>query len=125
MPFDFNDECLKAFKTLKSKLTKAPIIVAPDWNLPFELMCDTSDFAVRVVLGQRKDRHFQPIYYASKTLTGAQENYTTTEKKLLAIVFAFDKFRSYLILSKVVVYTDHSALRYLLSKTNAEPYLIR
>ena len=125
VPFDFNDECLKAFETLKSKLTKAPIMVAPDWNLPFELMCDASDFAVGAVLGQRRDKHFQPIYHASKTLTGIQENYTTTEKELLAVVFAFDKFHSYLILSKVIVYTDHSALRYLLSKTDAKPRLIK
>ena len=76
-------------------------------------------------MGHRRDKHFQPIYYASKTLTSAQENYTTTEKELLAIIFAFDKFRSYLILSKVIVYTDHSALRYLLSKTDAKPRIIR
>ncbi|KAK5794433.1 hypothetical protein PVK06_035659 [Gossypium arboreum] len=74
---------------------------------------------------EQRDKHFQPIYYTRKTLTAAQENYTTTEKELLAMVFAFDKFRSYLILSKVVVYTDHSALRYLLTKTDAKPRLIR
>lgn len=88
-------------------------------------MCDASDFAVGAVFGQRKDKHFQSIYYASKTLTAAQENYTTTEKELLAMVFAFDKFRPYLILPKVVVYTDHSALRYLLTKIDAKPRLIR
>ena len=88
-------------------------------------MCDASDFAVGVVLGQRRDKHFQPIYYASRNLTTAQENYTTTEKELLAVVFAFDKFWSYLILSKVVVYTDHSALPYLLTKTDAKPRLLR
>ena len=125
MPYDFTSECLHAFNTLKEKLTQAPIMVAPDWDLPFELMCDASDFAVGAVLGQRRDRHFQPIYYASKTLTGAQANYTTTEKELLAVIFAFEKFRSYLILSKVIVYTDHSALKYLLSKTDAKPRLIR
>ncbi|KAK5819483.1 hypothetical protein PVK06_024486 [Gossypium arboreum] len=125
IPFNFDQECLEAFNTLKDKLINAPIIIAPDWNLPFELMCNVSDFAVGAVLGQQRDEHFQPIYYASKTLTAAQENYTTMEKKLLAVVFSFDKFRSYLILSKVVVYTDHSALRYLLIKTDAKPRLIR
>ncbi|KAK5824852.1 hypothetical protein PVK06_019637 [Gossypium arboreum] len=74
---------------------------------------------------ERRDKHFQPNYYASKTLTATQENYTTTEKELLAVVFAFDKFRSYLISSKVIVYTNHSALRYLLTKTDAKPRLIR
>ena len=85
-------------------------MVAPDWNFPFELMCDASDFAIGAVLGQRLDKHFKSIYYASRTLTNTQENYTTMEKELLAMVFAFDKFKSYLILSKVIVYIDHSAL---------------
>src|ERR1043165_1670671 len=88
-------------------------------------MCDASDFAVGAVLGQRKDKHFHPIYYASKTLHDAQEHYTTTEKELLAVVFAFDKFRSYLVLSKTIVYTDHAAIRYLFSKQYAKPRLIR
>ncbi|XP_039121508.1 uncharacterized protein LOC120258213 [Dioscorea cayenensis subsp. rotundata] len=123
--FEFSDECMAAFLTLKKKLVEAPIIVSPDWNLPFELMCDASDFAVGAVLGQRRGGHFHPIYYASKTLNGAQENYTTTEKEMLAVVFAFDKFRSYLVLSKVIVFTDHSALKYLLSKQDAKPRLIR
>ncbi|GJU68778.1 reverse transcriptase domain-containing protein [Tanacetum coccineum] len=106
-------------------LTQSPIIVAPDWDIPFEVMCDASDFAVGAVLGQRKDKHFRPIYYASKTLTEPQENYTTIEKELLAVVFAFDKFQSYLVLSKTIVYTDHSALKYLFNKQDAKPRLIR
>ncbi|GJR11391.1 integrase, catalytic region, zinc finger, CCHC-type containing protein [Tanacetum coccineum] len=100
-------------------------MVAPTWELPFELMCDASDYALGAVLGQRHENHFQPVYYASKTLTDAQENYTTTEKELLAVVFAFDKFRSYLVLSKTIVYTDHSALKYLFAKQDAKPRLIR
>ncbi|GJY34040.1 reverse transcriptase domain-containing protein [Tanacetum coccineum] len=116
-PFFFSDECLASFKILKKKLTEAPILVYPDWNLPFELMCDASDFAVGAILGQRKDKYFRPIYYASKTLSDAQTHYTTMEKELLAVVYAFEKFRSYLVLSKKIVYTDHSALNYyLLSK---------
>ncbi|GKA62018.1 reverse transcriptase domain-containing protein [Tanacetum coccineum] len=97
-PFIFSKECIKAFETLKMKLTQAPILVAPDWDLPFEIMCDASDFAVGAVLGQRKTKHFQPIHYASKTMTEAQAHYTTTEKELLAVVYAFEKFRPYLIL---------------------------
>ena len=88
-------------------------------------MCDASDQALGAVLGQRRDNHFQPIYYSNRTLTETQENYTTTEKELLAVVFAFDKFRSYLVLSKTIVYTDHSALMYLFSKQDAKPRLIR
>ena len=100
-------------------------MVALDWNLPFELMCDVSDFVVGVVLRQWKDRYFQPIYHASKTLIDDQENYITMDKELQAVIFAFGKFRSYLILSNVVVYIKHYALCYLLNKSNATPRLIR
>ncbi|GKB91781.1 reverse transcriptase domain-containing protein [Tanacetum coccineum] len=124
-PFFFSKECIEAFQTLKKKLTEAPILVAPDWDLPFELMCDASDFAIGAVLGQRKTKHFQPIHYASKTMTDAQAHYTTTEKELLAVVYAFEKFRSYLVLSKSIVYTDHSALKYLFAKQDAKPRLLR
>ncbi|GJZ37506.1 reverse transcriptase domain-containing protein [Tanacetum coccineum] len=77
------------------------------------------------VLGQRKTKHFQPIHYASKTMMDAQAHYTTTEKELLAVVYAFEKFRPYLVLSKTIVYTDHSALKYLLAKQDANPRLLR
>ncbi|GJX45927.1 reverse transcriptase domain-containing protein [Tanacetum coccineum] len=100
-------------------------MIKPDWSLPFEIMCDTSDYAIRAVLGQRIDKHFKPIHYASKIINEAQENYTTTEKELLVVVFAFDKFRQYLVLSKTIVFTDHSALRYLFTKQDAKPCLIR
>ncbi|GJW98161.1 reverse transcriptase domain-containing protein [Tanacetum coccineum] len=93
-PFEFDDECQKAFESLKEKLTCAPVIVSPNWNLPFKLMCDASDFAVGVVLGQKD-------------------------------VFVFDKFRSYLILSKTIIHTDQSALRHLFNKQDAKPRLIR
>nr|GEY81526.1 reverse transcriptase domain-containing protein [Tanacetum cinerariifolium] len=85
------------------KLTEAPILIAPNWDQPFELMCDASDIAVGAVLGQRIEKHFRPIYYASKTMTGAESNYTTTEKEMLAVVYAFEKFRSYLIMNKIII----------------------
>ncbi|GJX10296.1 putative nucleotidyltransferase, ribonuclease H [Tanacetum coccineum] len=119
--FNFSKDCKKAFNKLKERLTTAPIIISPDWNLPFELMCDASDFAVGAVLGQRIEGKFKPIYYASKTLNDAQAHYTTTEKELLAVVFSFDKLCPYLILSKTIVYTDHSALKYLFSKQDTKP----
>ncbi|GKF10670.1 reverse transcriptase domain-containing protein, partial [Tanacetum coccineum] len=98
-----------------------------DWNLPFELMCDASDFTIGAVLGQRKMTHFQPIHYANKTMTEAQIHYTTTEKEMLAVVYAFEKFRPCidLVLSKSIVYTDHSALKYLMNKQDAKPRLLR
>ncbi|GKC52512.1 reverse transcriptase domain-containing protein [Tanacetum coccineum] len=91
-PFILSKECIKAFETLKLKLTQALILVAPDWDLPFEIMCDASDFAVGAVLGQ---------------------------------LYAFEKFWPYLVLSKSIVYTDHSALKYLLAKQDDKPRLLR
>ncbi|GJW38340.1 reverse transcriptase domain-containing protein [Tanacetum coccineum] len=123
--FEFDDECQKAFDLLKEKLTCAHVIVSPNWNLPFELMCDASDFAVVAVLGQKDGKNFHPIYFASKTLNHAQQKYTITEKELMAVVFAFDKFKSYLILSNTIVYTDHSTLRHLFKKQDSKPRLIR
>jgi hypothetical protein len=102
----------------------APIIQPPDWSQPFEIMCDASNYAVGVILDQRKEGRVHVVYYASKTLSEAQLNYATTEKELLAVVFAFEKFRSYSVNSKVIVYTDHAAIKYLLSKKEAKPRLI-
>ncbi|WVZ85119.1 hypothetical protein U9M48_032073 [Paspalum notatum var. saurae] len=123
-PFMFDEECLEAFHKLKEALVTAPIIQPPDWNKPFEIMCDASDYVVGAVLGQTNDKKHHAISYASKTLTGPQLNYSTTEKELLAVVFAIDKFRSYLVGAKVIIYTDHAALKYLLTKKDAKPCLI-
>nr|ABA97795.2 retrotransposon protein, putative, Ty3-gypsy subclass [Oryza sativa Japonica Group] len=114
-PFQFDDACLKSFEVLKKALVSAPIIQPPDWTLPFEIM----------FLGQTKDKKHHAICYASKTLTGAQLNYATTEKELLEVVFAIDKFRSYLVGAKVIIDTDHAALKYLLTKKDAKPRLLR
>nr|GEY71017.1 hypothetical protein [Tanacetum cinerariifolium] len=124
-PFVFSDDCIQAFRTLKEKLTEAPILIAPNWDQPFELMYDASDFAVGAVPGQRIKKHFRPIHYASKTMTEAETNYTTTKKEMLAVVYAFKKFRSYLIMNKSIVYTDHLALKYLFAKKDAKPRLLR
>jgi hypothetical protein len=123
--YDFDKQCLHAFWTLKQSLISAPIMQPPNWNLPFEIMCDASDYAIGAVLGQRKEGKVHAIYYASKTLNDAPVNYATTEKELLAIVFVFKKFKSYIVNSKVIVYTDHAAIKYLLSKKDAKPCLIR
>jgi hypothetical protein len=87
-------------------------------------MCDVSDYAVGAVLGQRKEGRVHTVYYASKTLNEAQLKYATMEKELLAVVFTFEKFRSYIVNSKVIVYTDHMAIKYLLVKKDAKPRLI-
>jgi hypothetical protein len=88
-------------------------------------MCDASDYTIGAVLGQSKDKKHYAISYASKTPTGPQLNYTTTEKELLAMVFVIKKFRSYLVGVKVIVYTDHATLKYLLTKKDAKPCLIQ
>ncbi|GKF52573.1 reverse transcriptase domain-containing protein [Tanacetum coccineum] len=107
-PFNFSKDCILAFQILRKKLTEAPILIAPNWDQPFKLMCDASDYAIGAVLGQRIEKHFRPIHYASKTMTKA-----------------FEKFRSYLIMNKSVVYTDHSALKYLFNKKDAKARLLR
>ncbi|GJW63251.1 reverse transcriptase domain-containing protein [Tanacetum coccineum] len=105
-------------------------LIVTNWrNMPF-LMVKVKAYVSRhqdssAVLGQRKTKHFQPIYYASKTMTDAQAHYTTTEKELLSVMYGFEKFQPYLVLSKTIVYTDHSTLKYLLAKQDAKPRLLR
>ncbi|CAN6459158.1 unnamed protein product [Victoria cruziana] len=123
--FVFSEECRRSFEKLKEALVSAPILRAPDWNLQFEIMCDASDYAIGAILVQRVEKKPVVIYYASKSLVDAQLNYTTTEKELLAVVFALKKFRSYVLGSRVIIYTDHAALKYLLSKKDSKPRLIR
>ncbi|CAN6698229.1 unnamed protein product [Malus baccata var. baccata] len=123
--FDMNEECVVSFNKLKELLSTAPVIMPPDWSLPFELMCDASYYAVGAVLGQRVNKVPHVIYYASRTLNDAHLNYSTTEKELLTVVFALEKFRSYLIGTKVIVFSKHAALKYLLKKKYAKPRLIR
>ena len=124
IPFVFDDDCLEAFETLKKSLISAPIVQPPDWNLPFEIMCDASDYVVGAVLGQRVDKKLNVIHYASKTLDNAQRNYATTEKEILAVVFACDRFIPYIIDSKVTIHTDHAAIKYLMEKKAVKPRLI-
>ncbi|RDX79546.1 Retrovirus-related Pol polyprotein, partial [Mucuna pruriens] len=111
--FKFDQPCIEAFQKLKNRLISAPILQAPNWDLPFELMCDASNSAFGVVLGQRAGVG-KPVHL----------NYTTTKKELLEIVFALDKFRSYLLGSKIVVFSNHVALRFLLKKPDAKPRII-
>nr|GEV75928.1 hypothetical protein [Tanacetum cinerariifolium] len=116
---------LRHSKHSKRNLTEAPILIASDWDMPFELMCDASDYAIGAVLGQRQDKHSRLIHYASKTMIEAESNYTTTKKEMLAVMYAFEKFRSYLIMNKSIVYTDHSALEYLFAKKDSKARLLR
>ena len=103
----------------------ASTMISPDLSKPFKVMCDASGVALGVVLGQRRDKILHPIYYASKALNEAQKNYIVTEQELLAVVFTFEKFHSYLLGTIVIVHNDHSALTYLMVKKDAKPRLIR
>ena len=96
---------------LKQTLIETPILQSPNWDLAFKIMCDTSDYVVGAVLGQQLEKKPMAICYASKTLVKPQINYTTTEKELLAVVYALEKFRPYILGSKIVIYTDHAALK--------------
>nr|GEY23536.1 retrovirus-related Pol polyprotein from transposon 17.6 [Tanacetum cinerariifolium] len=111
--------------TVKEKTHGSSNLDCPKLDLPFELMCDASDFAIGAVLGQRHEKHFKPIHYASKTMNDAESNYTTTEKEMLVVVYAFEKFRSYLIMNKSIVHTDHSTFKYLFAKKDAKARLLR
>ena len=100
-------------------------MVTADWNKEFEIMCDASNFAMGAVLGQRIEKMFKAIYYASKTFNETQENYSTTEKEMLAMVFACEKFRLYILGSHVIIHTNHAIIRYLMEKKDVKPRLNR
>ena len=123
--FEGSQACEGAFDKLKTMLVSPPIMRSPNWELPFEIMCDASDYVIRDVLGQREDKKAFVINYASKTLNSAQSNYTTTEKEFLVVVFALEKFRSYIVGSPVTIFTDHAVLKYLLSKQDTKPHLTK
>nr|GEZ48526.1 retrovirus-related Pol polyprotein from transposon 17.6 [Tanacetum cinerariifolium] len=110
---------------VKEKTYGSSNLDCPKLGLPFELMCDASNFTIGAVLGQRHEKHFKPIHYASKTMNDAETNYTTTEKEMLALVYAFEKFRSYLIMNKSIVHTDHAAFKYLFAKKDAKARFLR
>ena len=123
--FNFDESCQNSFEEIKSILVEAPIMEKPNWNREFEIMCDASDFAMGAILGQKAEKVFKAIYYANKAFNEAQENYSTTEKEMLAIVFACEKFRPYILGSLVIIHTDHAAIKYLMAKKEAKPRLIR
>ena len=110
--FSLGEEVISSFQLIKDALVTTPILQTPRWDLPFEIMCDASNNAVGAILGQRINGNPVVTYYASKTLGGAQVNYSTTEKELLAIIFALEKFRSHVLGSKITVFLDHAALKF-------------
>ena len=123
--FDFDDACKFSFEEINARLVIAPIMATPNWNKFFEIMCDASDFSMGAILGQRIEKTLRAIYYASKTFNEAQENYSTTKKEMLAVIFACEKFRPYILGFHVIVHTDHASIKYLVAKKDVKPRLIR
>ena len=123
--FNFDAACQSTFEEIKSILVEAPIMAKPDWNSEFEIMCDASDYAMGAVLGQKADKMFKAIYYASKTFNEAQKNYSTTKKEMLAMVFACEKFWPNILGTHVIIHTNHAAIKYLMAKKETKPRLIR
>ena len=123
--FEFDESCRSAFEEIKSILVITPIMATPDWSKDFEIMSDANDYVMGAVLGQRTNKTFKAIYYSSKTFNKAQENYSTTEKEMLAMVFACEKFRPYKLGSRVILHTDHAAIKCLMAKKDAKLRLIR
>ena len=123
--FNFDESFQSSFEEIISRLVEAPIMAKPGCNKEFEIMCDASDYAMGAVLGQKIDKMFRAIYYANKTFNEAQENYSTTKKQMLAMVFACEKFRPYILGSYVIIHTDHAAIKYLMAKKEAKPRLVR
>eukprot|EP00253_Pinus_taeda_P028167 PITA_28167 len=111
----WDPDCQAAFETLKTRISKAPILRGPNWELPFHISTDASDTTLGAVLGQ-KDLVPHAIYYTNKNLTPTELNYTVTEKEFLVVVHAINKFRHYITGYETFIHTDHSAIRYLMEK---------
>ena len=123
--FYFDESYRFAFEEIKSSLVTDPIMETPDWNKEFKIMCDVSDYAMGAVLGKIIEKIFKAIYYANKTFNEAQENYSTTEKEMMVMVFACEKFRPYILGSHDIIHINHVAIKYLMAKKEAKPRLIR
>ena len=124
--FDWTTECENAYQYIKTRYQNAPILIKVDWNLEFHIHTDASDIAVGAMLAQNPtDKTDQLIAYASQLLSKAEKNYTTIEKEALAMVYAVNKFRHYLLGNRFIFYVDHLALQYLVNKPQVSSKLAR
>ena len=114
--FNWNDNCQSAFETLKEKLSTTPVLKGPNWTLPFHIFTDAYNTTIGASLGQKEESLNYAIYFISKNLTPAELNYTVTEKEMLAIIHAVNKFRHYITGYEVFIHTDHSTIKYLMNK---------
>jgi hypothetical protein len=125
-PFSWIEEEEKAFAALKLLLTRAPVVQPPDWNREFHVFVDASDIAIGSVLMQRYDKNwFRPVYYASRCLSKAERNYSTTEQEALGMIYSMTKFLHYLLGKRFTFHVDHSTLVHLVSKASLTGKLAR
>jgi hypothetical protein len=123
--FQWSDKCDVAFAGLKKLISTTPVLRGPNWKIPFHISTDASDISIGVVLGQEEDKKPYAIYFISKNLTPAELNYTVTEKEFLVVIHAINKFRHYITGYPVILYTDHSAIRYLANKPITNGWVTR
>jgi hypothetical protein len=117
VPGVWTDECTIAFEKLKKRLSKAPVLIAPNWDKPFEVYVDASNFAIGSVLSQKDIKgHDRPIYFANRQLSAAEKNYSVTEREGLGMVYSVQKYRHYLLGYKFTFHVDHDALKYMVNK---------
>jgi hypothetical protein len=117
--------CQEAFETIKERLSIAPILQGPNWTIPFHIHIDASNKSIGAVLGQNEDNNPYAIYFIRKNLSGAELNYIVTEKELLAVVHALNKFRHYVRRYQVFVHANHAIIRYLMNKLDINGRIMR
>jgi hypothetical protein len=123
--FQWSDKCDVAFVGLKKMISTTPVLRGPNWKIPFHISTDASDIAIGDVLGQEEDKKPYAIYFISKNLSPAELNYTVTEKEFLAVIHAINKFCHYITGYPIILYTDHSAIRYLANKLITNGWVTR
>jgi hypothetical protein len=114
--FQWSDKCDVAFARLKRLVSTTPLLRGPNWKLPFHISSYTSDISIDIVLGNEEDKKPYAIYFISKNLTPTELNYTVTEKEFLSVIHAINKFRHYITGYPIILYIDHSAIKYLANK---------
>ena len=114
--FHWDTNCQTAFQNLKYKLSTTPILRGPNWDFPFHISTNASDASIGESLGQKENLMTYAIYFISKNLTPAELNYTVTEKEMLVVVHAVNKFCHYITSYEVFIHIDHFAIKYLMNK---------
>jgi hypothetical protein len=124
--FSWKPECDQAFNILKEKLSISPILIYLNWKVEFHVHIDASGISLGAILAQPGEGNMDhPIYFSSRNLSQAERNYTTTEREGLAMVYALQKFRHYLLGGHFKFFIDHSTMKYLVNKHVLEGRICR